>query len=194
MKESLCTMLVFLVVSTSLNHAQEFKMNVRRSSGLVPFPRTGRHLAMASFARSEGNSGLVNFPRVGRSRSTASVSSFAPSGAREFDSKPHPDRDFDLENLDDFDYNKHYPSEWEESGKCYEELKNDLWLGNHPNSDLKKEHRHSHRCNQQTDGPWALLFATREMTNLNQQPVHNFIPRLVREVENEAATTGNIIS
>ena len=70
------------------------KSNERRAAGLVPFPRIGRHFAMGSYARPDGNAGMVNYPRVGR------------SGPREFYPEPRIDNeaDFDFDVPDDFDY------------------------------------------------------------------------------------------
>nr|KAF7420397.1 hypothetical protein H0235_010694 [Vespula pensylvanica] len=43
------------------------KISCSRSSGLVPYPRTGRSSEMTDFHRSSRTSGLIHYPRVGRS-------------------------------------------------------------------------------------------------------------------------------
>ncbi|KAG7206425.1 hypothetical protein KM043_003780 [Ampulex compressa] len=58
---------VLLVFYASLNQGQKVKVNDRRASGLVPYPRIGRNSEVQNFPRADRAAGLVHYPRVGRS-------------------------------------------------------------------------------------------------------------------------------
>ncbi|XP_047358166.1 CAPA peptides-like isoform X2 [Vespa velutina] len=59
--------LILLILAVSFDHVLNETISCRRSSGLVPYPRTGRSSEMTDFHRSSRTSGLIHYPRVGRS-------------------------------------------------------------------------------------------------------------------------------
>ncbi|XP_066591903.1 CAPA peptides-like [Prorops nasuta] len=96
--------LVILVFATSLNQGQKTKVNERRTSSLVPYPRIGRNSEMTNFPRSDRAAGLVNYPRVGR----AGPLTLGINRYHDYDSMGDSDlygaRENDLDGIFDVDY------------------------------------------------------------------------------------------
>ncbi|XP_014616553.1 PREDICTED: CAPA peptides-like [Polistes canadensis] len=59
--------LILLIFAISIDQVRNEKINCRRSSGLVAYPRIGRSSEMTEFQRTSRPVGIIPYPRPGRS-------------------------------------------------------------------------------------------------------------------------------
>nr|XP_033332865.1 CAPA peptides-like [Megalopta genalis] len=162
----LFVVLAVLIFSTSLNQAEKLKANVRRTSGLVPYPRIGRNAEMLR-PRPDRAAGLVQFPRVGRSD--------LPASNVNFNRYRDPENDGDLQfyNVRDLELDAALDQDYEGfQGRSRNKNSRDQWITG--------ERSREYRPAQKIDEPRP-LFA--QGPRNSQLPLNDYTPRLGRETE-----------
>ncbi|XP_078037056.1 CAPA peptides [Augochlora pura] len=158
--------LAVLILSTSLNQAEKLKANVRRTSGLVPYPRIGRNAEMVG-SRTDRAAGLVHYPRVGRSDPPTSNVNFN----RYRDSEN--DADLQFYNVRDLELDAALDQDYEGfQGRSRNKNTRDQWITG--------ERPREYRPVQKIDEPRP-LFA--QGPRNSQLPLNDYTPRLGRDTE-----------
>ncbi|XP_076624856.1 CAPA peptides [Colletes latitarsis] len=177
MTNHLFVFLVVLIFSTSLNRGEKLKANNRRASGLVPYPRIGRHSDMAGFTRLDRASGLVNFPRVGRSEMPVSSINFNRYRDMEPDTEFqfYNEHDTGLDHAEDQDFEGYAGRSMNVKNK---NLRDAAWLI--PDRLRMKEYRSAQKIDDARS-----LFPNTQGSRNGQTSLNDYTPRLGREISAE---------
>ncbi|XP_031845766.1 CAPA peptides isoform X2 [Nomia melanderi] len=162
--------LAIAIFSTSLSQAEKLKSNVRRTSGLVPYPRIGRNSEMVGFSRSDRAAGLLHFPRVGRSDPATSNVNF------NWYRDPENDADLQFYNVRDLKLDAGLDQDYEGfTGRSRNKNARDQWI-------MPERPHADHRPMQKIDEPRP-LFAGLQGPRNSQLALNDYTPRLGRETE-----------